>query len=252
MSRTGPSRTVGPVEPGHVHVWTACLGGEAWDDEALGRILDDRERSRAMAFRLERDRRRFVRSHGMLRHLLAACLGVPAAEIVFAEGPHGKPRLAAPRRADLHFSLSHSGACCAVALRPDHPVGIDVELLRELPQATAIAHRMFAPHEAERLERLDAALRRRAFFALWCRKEACSKALGGPLADHLDRFEFAIDDNGAVRLIACDDTPLAAGEWAIQGFEPMPGHVGALATRAPIRSLAQRKWPVGQPPCPSG
>jgi 4'-phosphopantetheinyl transferase len=79
-------------------------------------VLSDAERVSADRFRFDRDRQRYVLSHGALRLLPARYTGQPAATLRLELGPHGKPRLAGHGSgAAIEFNLSHSAAALAPA-----------------------------------------------------------------------------------------------------------------------------------------
>jgi phosphopantetheinyl transferase len=63
-----------------------------------------------------------------LREILGRYLGLPASELRFETGRHGKPRLAAPG-GELAFNLSHSSSLALVAVAR-REVGVDVERIR--------------------------------------------------------------------------------------------------------------------------
>ena len=69
-----------------------------------------------------------VASGPALREILARYLGLPADELRFETGRHGKPYLASPD-GELAFNLSHSGSLALVAVAR-HEVGVDVERIR--------------------------------------------------------------------------------------------------------------------------
>jgi phosphopantetheinyl transferase len=69
-----------------------------------------------------------VASRRALREILGRYLGLPADELRFETGQHGKPRLAAPE-GELEFNLSHSGSLALVAVAR-REVGVDVERIR--------------------------------------------------------------------------------------------------------------------------
>lgn len=69
-----------------------------------------------------------VASRRALREILGRYLGLPADELRFETGRHGKPRLAAPE-SELAFNLSHSSALALVAVAR-REVGVDVERVR--------------------------------------------------------------------------------------------------------------------------
>jgi 4'-phosphopantetheinyl transferase len=207
------------------------------------RILDQEERLRAAQLSFEHDRVRFIQAHGILRRILADYLDADAATLAFACNHHGKPYLVSRANdPDLHFSLSHSGNCYMLAVRLDHPVGIDVEKVRDLPQAIDIAQSYFTPAEGRVLAALQGAARRDAFFVLWTHKEAMVKGLGIGLADNLGRVEFELNPPGGPRLVAWDGDRSVAQRWSVRRLDPGPGHVAAVASVSPIRSLKLRDW----------
>jgi 4'-phosphopantetheinyl transferase len=228
---------------GGIQVWTAALV----DDEAVttGRLarLDDEERLRAGQFVQPRHRMRFIQFRAFAREVLGGYLGVPAGAVRLAIGRHGKPAL--ERRAgqpDIHFNLSHSADHCVLAARLGCPVGIDLEQLRDVPQALAIARRHFARSEADLLARLTGDARRDAFFALWTHKEAAVKALGASLAASLARLELALDPAGDPRLVGFDAGPTKSDRVWLRRLDAPPGHVAALASLRPCANIVSYAW----------
>jgi|SRR5690349_17497261 len=69
-----------------------------------------------------------VGSRRALRGILGRYLGLPADELRFERGRHGKPRLAEPE-GEIEFNLSHSGSLALVAVAR-REVGVDVERIR--------------------------------------------------------------------------------------------------------------------------
>jgi len=243
----GRSADPASLRQGEIHVWTAqLLDDDEFAAELIG-VLDADERARAARFRFERHRSHFVQSHGITRRVLAAYAGIDAAALRFGYNPHGKPSLA-PAGHDLHFSLSHSADCCMLAIRRGDPIGIDVEQLRDLPDALDVARRQFTRSESQLLSRLDAAARRDAFFALWTQKEAIVKALGGSLADYLDRLEFDLGPAGGVRLVSRDGDRPVGDQWSVVRIDCPRGYAAAMATCHGFRELAHFAWKAGLPP----
>jgi 4'-phosphopantetheinyl transferase len=228
---------------GEIHVWTARLVDDQEVAAALLPLLSREERTRAAQFSFERDRVRFIQAHGRVRQILSKYSETEAATLAFARHPDGKPHLVPKGNCPaLQFSVSHSSDCCMLAVRVDHPIGIDVEKMRELPQAIDIARYCFTPAESRALAALQETLRRDAFFALWTHKEATVKGLGLSLAANLGRVEFDFDPVGGLRLVAWDGDQSLAQRWSVLSLNPAPGYVAAVASVHPIRSLALRNW----------
>jgi len=228
---------------GEIHVWTAHLVDEYRATADLLAILTREESAQAAQFSFERDRMRFIQAHGIVRQILSNYLDADAATLVFARTHHGKPYLI-PRANDPHleFSVSRSSNCCMLAVQLDHSIGIDIEKVRDLPQAIDIVQSYFTPVESKALSALRGAARRDAFFALWTHKEAMVKGLGISLAAHLGRIEFDLDPIGGLRLVAWDRDQSVAQKWSVVRLDPAPGYVAAIASAYPIRCLTLHNW----------
>jgi 4'-phosphopantetheinyl transferase len=228
---------------GEIHVWTAHLVDEHRATADLLAILSREESAQAAQFSFERDRMRFIQAHGIVRQILSNYLDADAATLIFARTHHGKPYLI-PRAngSHLEFSVSRSGDCCMLAVQLDHPIGIDVEKVRDLPQAIDIVQGYFTPAESKALSALRGGARRDAFFALWTHKEATVKGLGISLAAHLARIEFDLDPIGGLRLVAWDGDQSIAQEWSVVRLDPAPGCVAAVASARPMRCLTLHNW----------
>ena len=222
---------------GEIHVWTAHLVDEYRATADLLAILSGEESAQAAQFSFERDRMRFIQAHGIVREILSNYLDADAATLVFARTHHGKPYLV-PRANGPHleFSVSRSSDCCMLAVQLDHSIGIDIEKVRDLPQAIDIVQSYFTPVESKALSALRGAARRDAFFALWTHKEAMVKGLGISLAAHLGRIEFDLDPIGGLRLVAWDRDQSVAQKWSVVRLDPAPGYVAAIASAYPIRA----------------
>jgi phosphopantetheinyl transferase len=81
----------------------------------------------------------------------------------------------------LHFNVSHSRSAWVLAVARADPLGVDVELPREIPNAARLSERVFTAEERVALAEASAASaaqRDAVFLACWTRKEAALKALG--------------------------------------------------------------------------
>ena len=225
--------------------------------------LDAPARERIERLRAERDRRRAIVAHGLLRRLCAAHLGLAATEIglrrecaVCGATEHGKPRVtllgaaamdAAASAALPEVSLSHSGDLVVVALGPPGlDLGVDVEQVLPSLDWTPLRRHTFG--EAEWLRTEDAADPGRARFQSWARKEAVTKAVGHGLDLALSdvRADVEADPQGW----RAAETPLDGGPLAVADVEIHAAHVAALAVAAPAggslamptRHSATRCW----------
>lgn len=212
-----PAPRAAPIVPGAAEYLGAWAQVELWrldldrDDPEAPRLLDPAERARAGRFAFEHLRRRFTAGRAGVRRVLAAYLGRAPEALAFARGPHGKPSLAG----GPPFSYSSAQGCGLLAVGRDREVGVDVERLREVPDAAGVAASAFTAEEVEawRAAGGDA---RAAFLRVWTRKEAALKALGVGLGG--DEALAAARAAGDVEVL---DLPLDAE------------HVAALALWAP-------------------
>lgn len=225
-----------PLPGAEIHVWTATLTGQ----EMPVSDLDPEERRRADGYLLPRPRADFVQSRSILRRVLGGYLGRTASSLRFTLGPHGKPAL--EQGSDLRFNASHSGECLVIAVRRGHPVGVDVERPRDLPNAGALARRFFTAAEAGQIAALPPERRAEGFRALWVLKEAIVKAEGEAMAYHMDRIEAALDPQGAARFLAWHGQAAALQAWAACTFRPLPGYIATLATRGPAGRTRFLDW----------
>lgn len=216
-----------PVGDGEVvHAFVSLDGEPGAADEAL---LDAEERHRAARFVHATHRARFTIAHAALRLFLARCLGVEPAAVQYEAGRDGKPRLGAGSR-PLEFNLAHAEGLCLLAAVRARAVGVDVEFVRDLPDAASIADAHFTAAEREALRSLSAAERRAAFFRCWTRKEAVLKAEGEGLGRALDSLEVGLDGAATVSV----PRPAGPSEWSLVGLPAPSGYAaaGAVASSA--------------------
>jgi 4'-phosphopantetheinyl transferase len=218
---------------GAVHVWLA-IGPDASASTDLEAHLpaDERHRARRLAF--ERDRRRFVFAHYVLRATLSRYLAVAPIDIAFSYTAHGKPMLAGESGGRIEFNMSHSDRAVLIAVSTAGPVGVDIEAIRDLDDRDDIARRTFAPGEFQGLSRLAEGDRTTAFFTCWTRKEAFVKALGEGLSHPLDRFEVTVAPGQPAALVHVDGDARRAAAWTIAALPCVPGFATALAVAAPV------------------
>lgn len=220
-----PLEAAGGLAVGETAVWAAALDLPEEQVRSYQRLLAPDEAARAARFHFERDRRRYVVARGVLRCLLGRYVGLDARTITMRNGPQGKPALVDDT---LSFNVSHSGGVGLFAFCGDTAVGIDVEQIRPMPDALALAERFFAAEERDWLRRTPLEERDALFFRIWTCKEAFIKALGEGLSHPLDTFSVAAEAPARFARMAGDD-PRA---WSLTTLHPAAGYTGALAIRA--------------------
>ncbi|MGJ7519871.1 4'-phosphopantetheinyl transferase family protein [Variovorax sp. LT1P1] len=193
---------------------------------ARARLSAD-EMARARRFVFEHDRHRYIAAHAALRQLLDRHPGATDAPPHIVAGRFGKPALT-PASGRLHFNLSHSQDTGLIALSTRHELGVDIERVRPMPDALALAAAYFSPAERAALAACPEAQRDRAFFVCWTRKEACLKAVGIGLHLALDGFEVGIEPVPQTVVMA---TPDGIEHLRLHSIEDGEGVTAALALR---------------------
>jgi 4'-phosphopantetheinyl transferase len=195
---------------------------------ALRALLSDEERRVADRYRSARDRDHSIVARGRLRQLLGARLGIDPAAVALEVSAHGKPALGpAHGRSDLAFNLSHSGSLAVYAFTSRRAVGIDIEALRDIPDAARLAKRFFSAAENEAFGAVGTDMRNLTFLACWTRKEAFVKAIGEGLTHPLSSFDVTIAPDGPARLTRVGSEIDNLG-WSMATFRPRAGYIGAI------------------------
>ncbi len=224
--------------------WRTALGAGAVDiwripaaaatAALVDRYLDDEERRRAAALVRAPDRLAFTARRGAQRVILAAYLGCAPEEVRLARAAQGKPMLAEDA-ARLHFNVTRRGDLALLAAASDRAVGIDLEIVRPLPDMDALIRGICTPQEQAALQPLDPAARDVAFYRLWTGKEAYLKLHGWGLA--VEPHTIGVD---AADVVACSTAWVGGGQATGRArltWPPVaPGYVAALAVEgAPPR-----------------
>jgi len=242
---TGSCAPAPRLERGVVQVhWFPTDLPEARLDE-LAPLLAEGELARAHRFRLPRDRSRYVAARGQLRILLARCLDRVPKDVAIEVGPDGKPEVRpVPGSRRLQFNLSHTDGVGVLAIGIEDELGIDVERIRPLPDALAIAERFLATGEILALRAAADEARPETFLRLWTRKEAVVKSFGRGLSHPLDGFDLSPGGLAPERVMFPGEDPSSA-RWVLPLTPPYPGFVAALATAGALPELRASHAPEG-------
>ncbi len=162
-----------------------------WSDRAIviSDVVDpaswfsDRELESLVALRLEKRRNEWMLSR------------IAAKQLAMDRGICPEPHSCTiddRRIGDWHVSLSHSGAYAGAAIDRS-PIGIDVQVVRELKESAA--HLFLSPSEEQAMRSLTIPHRLLHF---WCAKEAAWKRRGGeiPTLKQIPLWLSSISTNG--------------------------------------------------------
>lgn len=225
-----------------VHIWCADLNLNDTELEKLKQILDEAEQYRAERFKFSVHRRRFIAARGFLKKILSSYLQVPAEEIIFAYGKHGKPFLHQQFKIDLIFNNSASNDLALYAVTLDNEVGIDVEFENKTLDYKGLIERFFSAKENQVFQQLPEGQQKFAFFYGWVQKEAFVKAIGMGLSFGLNNFDVNLDSSKPAQLIAIDGNQQSAKKWQLTAFIPAANFVACVAVENPIKPLKYFKF----------
>src|SRR5215210_2993121 len=149
------------------HVWRVDLDPTtAAKTTACPGVLNAAELNSAARFIRERDGMRFAACRSALREILGGYLICAPRELVFHQGPHGRPFLVG---GEVDFNITHSGDLALIAICAEGPVGIDVEMLRDVRAALGLSRRYFQMSEQQQLEAALPEERSAMFLTCWTR-----------------------------------------------------------------------------------
>lgn len=159
-------------------------------EQYLAWLADD-ERARYQGLGTAIARAQYLVGRGWLREVLARYLACEPARIALSYGAAGKPMLAAPVRAAVHFNLAHTDGLLVLGVCAG-PVGVDVES-HQARDTQSLSRRFFSHEEQAALAKLAGPAREEAFYRLWTLKEAGAKACGRGIGRVWSRLGFACE-----------------------------------------------------------
>jgi len=226
-----------------IQVWRINLAQDIAGEDWLNHCLSAEEREQAGRFHFAHDRRRFVVRRAILRHLLAARLGVSPDAVRFLPGPYGKPIIPGQDgSAGLRFSCSHSADLGLIAIARGRELGVDLEQHRSLADAGDLARAFFSPLEIAELMSVPHALKTRSFFDGWARKEAFIKAIGLGLSFPLHRFAVSLAPDQPAALLRVEDDPGAVDRWTMLSLDITPDYSAALVFESKGANVLCLEW----------
>lgn len=219
-----------------IHVWTVWLTASDPIQETYRSLLAAEERERANRFITQPLRRKWEISRGALRLLLSQYSNVPPAELAFQYGRNGKPELTG--ELVVHFNMSHSENLAIFAITRECELGVDIEVLRAIPDLENIASKFFCYEEILELHSIaDKIIRDEVFLRCWTRKESYVKALGLGLSIPLNKFRVSLLPSQPAHFVHLGDDERKASTWSLHHLDPVSGYIGALAYRGSARPI---------------
>lgn len=181
------------------------LSEDIWrfDLEAALAEISEQRREQALKFKHEQGKRLCVLVYQLLKQGLREEYGITD-NPVFEYNEHGKPSIVG--HPDIYFNLSHCkhAAVCVVG---DHPVGIDVESIREYKESLA----RYTMNDEEFQQIVSSDHPNEAFIRLWTMKEATMKLIGTGISNDLKqvltasyKYTTVVDDQRRYIYTVCE------------------------------------------------
>lgn len=120
-----------------------------------------------------------------------------------ARATNGAPNL--PKHPNWALSFSATPNWAAAAACQNAIIGIDIEELRPIENAAALAQRFFSRNEADRLQALPQPSQSEMFLRLWSAKEACLKAVGRGMVYGPERVQINLDNSNGYSVEVPED-----------------------------------------------
>ncbi len=224
------------LSAGHIDLCSAKLDRSTAAVGELAATLSQDEMERAQQFVFPEKYREYVVTRGLLRRSLALVSGLAPQSFQFAYTEHKKPYLKA---GNIAFNVSHSHGYALVALGLNRNIGVDIERIRPDLECEKLARRFFSKAEYRAVMKRARPERKRAFYAIWTRKEALVKAAGTGIALGLREFEVALEPDEPALTSARRDAA-GASSWQLASIAVDEDYQAALATDG--GAFALRYW----------
>jgi 4'-phosphopantetheinyl transferase len=143
---------------------------------------------------------------------------------------------------DLQFNVSHSEHLGMFAFSTGKELGIDVELIQEIPNLNQIVDICFSEFEKEWFYDSEPSLQKELFYKVWTCKEAFIKAIGTGLSFPLNEIEFIINNNKTIELQSVRGDQSYWGKWNIYTFNPLPNFISSLVMETNELKIRRYSW----------
>lgn len=144
---------------------------------ALFVYLSEDESQRMSKYHFVKDKQRYIICRGILRLVLSKLLQTSPQNILFSYNQYGKPSVQSENNR-VYFNLSHTKNHALLALSNKDEVGVDIEVIKPIPNLSEMIKRIATKEEMERFHTCIVTEQTLLFYRLWTRKEAMLKCLG--------------------------------------------------------------------------
>lgn len=205
-----------------IHIWKISL-------ESLFpqyQNLSIEEQNIANRYKNTLNKNQYIKSHNILRNLLASYLGVDSLALQFQRTQYGKPFVKSHR--NFQFNMSHSNNFACFIFSYNNEVGIDIEIINNSFEFNDLIETYFSPEEHRYLNSLLLEERVKEFFRLWTLKEALLKAIGTGLYG-LNIFSKNINNfTNKYSIVSFDSRDKYKASFAIKSKDFLPRYFQLL------------------------
>lgn len=216
------------IPENEIHIYRLSINIPSERIYNFEKLLSADELKRANRFRFEKDKNHFITGRGLLRIILSRYLDESPAGINFSYHEKGKPYL---KDNSLKFNLAHSGGKAVYALTMNNELGIDLEIMKELPDALDIASRFFSESEVSEFKNVSVENVKTAFFNCWTRKEAFIKAIGEGLSYPLADFSVTLKPGDEPKFLWIKNDPDEVNKWSLININAHDNFISSLAIK---------------------
>ncbi len=212
-----------------IHIYRSSLETTSDKIKDYESFLSADELYKANRYKFEKDRFHYITGRALLRNILSRYLNQFPGEIVFSYSDKGKPFI---KDTEVKFNLAHSGGRAVYAVANNMDIGIDIEFMRELPDALQIAKRFFSEKEVVEFSEIREVDIRTAFFNCWTRKEAFIKAVGEGLSYPLKDFSVTLKPGDKPEILWIKDKAEEVKYWSLINIDTDENYISSLAVKA--------------------
>jgi 4'-phosphopantetheinyl transferase len=209
-----------------VDVWHGNILLKQSEEGYYWSLLNEGEKQKADTFTRSELQKKYVKTRGVLREILAPYLDIEPKCIDIKTGDYGKPYLANNL---VNFNLSHTGNKFVLAVGNVGEMGIDLEQARDRMNMSGLVKKCFSDEESVYWHSLPEIQKTDMFFRFWVRKEAFVKAVGRGIALGLEHCNVDLESQ-AYFLNIPEDYGLAS-DWRIWDIQLKQEDVCALVTK---------------------
>ncbi|MBF0545770.1 MAG: 4'-phosphopantetheinyl transferase superfamily protein [Candidatus Riflebacteria bacterium] len=228
------------LREGEVHIWRILLNDELLANAgSLVSLLSPNDFEDIARVNFEIDQNRLIVRRAFVRVLLSRYLKINLQNLTFTRNCWGKPFVSPSENQCLEFNCSRADDAVLLGVSRLCTLGVDIERIGVDIQFEELAPVALSEAEREFWGNQTGLEGKRQFLRLWCRKEACLKAIGIGLLDDLTMLTVTpavIDFRGFP-----DERARTAGcnEVFLQDINLGHMHVSALATTAPVAPVCE-------------